>query len=140
MRTTAFSAFLLLALSCPGLGQTVRGVQRKACKPWLLAATLSSGRLRVSQAVEHACTPENDGLWRVKYGFEDASGRWEYAYDAATETEAAQVKRLALEGLSQKQADLVVGELSTAVKSWKEDPGAEKEAAVRELFRRLLSD
>jgi hypothetical protein len=72
--------------------------------------------------VEKACTPENDPIWKLVFdlykkkrdGFDQIV---HVSFRAGTAEESEGVKRMALEGVSEKQADLLTGPVYDAAKT-----------------------
>ncbi len=74
--------------------------------------------------VEKACTPENDPIWKLVFdlykrkrdGFDQIV---HVSFRAGTAQESAGVQRMALEGVSDKQADLLTGRCTMPPRPWR---------------------
>jgi hypothetical protein len=72
--------------------------------------------------VEKGCTPENDPIWKLVFdlykqkqdGFDQIV---HVSFRAGTDQESEGIKRMALQGVSDKQADLLTGPVYDAAKA-----------------------
>jgi len=110
----------------PAAGGTASVVKvgPKRCRPFLLQVMVFSPEAgyKFEVVVEKACTPENDPVWKLVFdlykqkrdGFDQIV---HVSFRAGTAEEGDGVKRMALEGVSEKQADLLTGPVYDAAKT-----------------------
>jgi len=99
-------------------------VGRKRCRPFLLQVMVFSPEAgyKFEVVVEKGCTPQNDPIWKLVFdlykhrrdGFDQIV---HVSFKAGTATESEGVKRMALQGVSDKQADLLTGRVYDAAKA-----------------------
>jgi hypothetical protein len=107
-----------------GGSASVVKVGRKRCRPFLLQVMVFSPEAgyKFEVVVEKGCTPENDPIWKLvfdlykknKDGFDQIV---HVSFRAGTDQESEGIKRMALEGVSDKQADLLTGPVYDAAKT-----------------------
>jgi hypothetical protein len=114
------------AVVAPGTGGTASVVKvgQKRCRPFLLQVMVFSPEAgyKFEVVVEKACTPENDPIWKLVFdlykkkqeGFDQIV---HVSFRAGTAEESEGLKRMALQGVSEKQADLLTGPVYDAAKS-----------------------
>ena len=110
--------------STPRSSASVVKVGTKRCRPFLLQVMVFSPEAgyKFEVVVEKACTPENDPVWKLVFdlykrkrdGFDQIV---HVSFRAGTAQESAGVQRMALEGVSDKQADLLTGPVYDAAKT-----------------------
>ena len=98
-------------------------VGAKRCRPFLLEVMVFSPEAgyKFEVVVEKGCTPENDPIWKLvfdlykkkKDGFDQIV---HVSFRAGTNQESEGIKRMALQGVSDKQADLLTGPVYDAAK------------------------
>lgn len=113
----------MIAPAAGGTASVVK-VGPKRCRPFLLQVMVFSPEAgyKFEVVVEKACTPENDPVWKLVFdlykqkrdGFDQIV---HVSFRAGTAEESDGVKRLALEGVSEKQADLLTGPVYDAAKT-----------------------
>jgi hypothetical protein len=96
----------------------------KRCRPFLLQVMVFSPEAgyKFEVVVEKGCTPENDAIWKLVFdlykqkrdGFDQIV---HVSFTAGTAEESEGVKRMALQGVSDKQADLLTGPVYDAAKA-----------------------
>jgi hypothetical protein len=96
----------------------------KRCRPFLLQVMVFSPEAgyKFEVVVEKGCTPENDPIWKLVFdlykqkreGFDQIV---HVSFRAGTAEESEGVKRMALEGVSDQQADLLTGPVYDAAKA-----------------------
>lgn len=99
-------------------------VGTKRCRPFLLEVMVFSPEAgyKFEVVVEKGCTPENDPIWKLvfdlykkkKDGFDQIV---HVSFRAGTNQESEGIKRMALQGVSDKQADLLTGPVYDAAKA-----------------------
>ena len=99
-------------------------VGAKRCRPFLLQVMVFSPEAgyKFEVVVEKGCTPENDPIWKLvfdlykkkKDGFDQIV---HVSFRAGTNQESDGIKRMALQGVSDKQADLLTGPVYDAAKA-----------------------
>lgn len=99
-------------------------VGEKRCRPFLLQVMVFSPEAgyKFEVVVEKACTPENDPIWKLVFDLykqkKDAFDQIVHvSFRAGTADESEGVKRMALAGVSDKQADLLTGPVYDAAKA-----------------------
>lgn len=107
-----------------GGSASVVKVGAKRCRPFLLQVMVFSPEAgyKFEVVVEKGCTPENDPIWKLvfdlykkkKDGFDQIV---HVSFRAGTNQEGEGIKRMALEGVSDKQADLLTGRVYDAAKA-----------------------
>ena len=110
----------------PAAGGTASVVKvgPKRCRPFLLQVMVFSPEAgyKFEVVVEKACTPENDPVWKLVFDLYKQKGDGfdqivHVSFRAGTAEEGDGVKRMALEGVSEKQADLLTGPVYDAAKT-----------------------
>lgn len=99
-------------------------VGAKRCRPFLLQVMVFSPEAgyKFEVVVEKGCTPENDPIWKLvfdlykrkKDGFDQIV---HVSFRAGSNQESEGIKRMALQGVSDKQADLLTGPVYDAAKA-----------------------
>ena len=114
------------ATIAPAAGGTASVVKvgQKRCRPFLLQVMVFSPEAgyKFEVVVEKACAPENDPVWKLVFdlykrkrdGFDQIV---HVSFRAGTAQESAGVQRMALEGVSETQADLLTGPVYDAAKT-----------------------
>jgi len=127
----ATSTKALKATTAPASGGTASVVKigQKRCRPFLLQVMVFSPEAgyKFEVVVEKGCTPENDAIWKLVFdlykqkrdGFDQIV---HVSFRAGTADESEGIKRMALEGVSDKQADLLTGPVYDAAKALEEVP------------------
>jgi hypothetical protein len=99
-------------------------VGKKRCRPFLLQVMVFSPEAgyKFEVVVEKGCTPENDPIWKLVFDlYKQKRGGFDQivhvSFRAGSAAESEGVKRLALEGVSAKQADLLTGPVYDAAKA-----------------------
>jgi len=110
--------------SAAGSSASVVKVGAKRCRPFLLQVMVFSPEAgyKFEVVVEKGCTPENDPIWKLvfdlykkkKDGFDQIV---HVSFRAGTNPESEGIKRMALEGVSDKQAELLTGPVYDAAKA-----------------------
>ena len=110
--------------SAAGSSASVVKVGTKRCRPFLLQVMVFSPEAgyKFEVVVEKGCTPENDPVWKLvfdlykkkKDGFDQIV---HVSFRAGTNQESDGIKRMALQGVSDKQADLLTGPVYDAAKA-----------------------
>jgi len=134
----------------PALGGTASVVKvgKKRCRPFLLEVMVFSPEAgyKFEVAVERACTAENDALWKIVFdlykqkrdGFDQIV---HVSFRAGTVQESEGVKRMALEGVSEKQADLLTGPVYDAAKALEgvSAPTATQKEKIRKTMSKVAT-
>ena len=96
----------------------------KRCRPFLLQVMVFSPEAgyKFEVVVEKGCTPDNDPIWKLVFDLYkqklDAFDQIVHvSFTAGSADESEGVKRMALEGVSDQQADLLTGPVYDAAKS-----------------------
>jgi hypothetical protein len=123
-------------------------VGKKRCRPFLLEVMVFSPEAgyKFEVAVEKACTPENDPIWKLVFdlykqkrdGFDQIV---HVSFRAGTAEESNGVRRMALEGVSQKQADLLAGPVYDAAKTLEgvSSPTSEHKEKIRKTMSKVAT-
>jgi hypothetical protein len=110
----------------PGTGGTASVVKvgQKRCRPFLLQVMVFSPEAgyKFDVVVEKGCTAENDPIWKLVFdlykqkrdGFDQIV---HVSFRAGTVEESEGLKRMALQGVSEKQADLLTGPVYDSAKT-----------------------
>jgi len=136
--------------SASGTGGTASVVKvgKKRCRPFLLEVMVFSPEAgyKFEVAVERACTPENDPIWKIVFdlykrkrdGFDQIV---HVSFRAGTARESEGVKRMALEGVSDAQADLLTGPVYDAAKSLEgvSAPTAKQKETIRKTMSQVAT-
>jgi len=98
-------------------------VGRKRCRPFLLQVMVFSPEAgyKFEVVVEKGCTPDNDAVWKLVFdlykqkrdGFDQIV---HVSFRAGTADENEGIKRMAIQGVSDTQADLLTGPVYDAAK------------------------
>jgi len=116
----------LKATTAPASSGTASVVKigQKRCRPFLLQVMVFSPEAgyKFEVVVEKGCTPENDAIWKLVFdlykqkrdGFDQIV---HVSFRAGTADESEGIKRMALQGVSDKQADLLTGPVYDAAKA-----------------------
>jgi len=110
--------------SAAGSSASVVKVGAKRCRPFLLQVMVFSPEAgyKFEVVVEKGCTSENDPVWKLvfdlykkkKDGFDQIV---HVSFRAGTNQESDGIKRMALQGVSDKQADLLTGPVYDSAKA-----------------------
>ncbi len=91
--------------------------------------------------VEKACTPENDPIWKLVFDLYKKKGDGfdqivHVSFRAGTAEEGEGVKRMALEGVSDRQADLLTGPVYDSAKALEgvSTPTPEQKEKIRQTM------
>lgn len=110
--------------SIAGGSASVVKVGRKRCRPFLLQVMVFSPEAgyKFEVVVEKGCTPENDPIWKLvfdlyKKGKDGFDQIVHVSFRAGTAQEGEGIKRMALDGVSDTQADLLTGPVYAAAKA-----------------------
>lgn len=95
----------------------------KRCRPFLLQVMVFSPEAgyKFEVVVEKGCTPDNDPIWKLVFDLykqkQDTFDQIVHvSFTAGNADESEGVKRMALEGVSDQQADLLTGPVYDAAK------------------------
>lgn len=123
-------------------------VGTKRCRPFLLEVMVFSPEAgyKFEVVVEKACTPENDPIWKIVFDlYKQKQGGFDQivhvSFRAGTAEESAGVKRMALEGVSKKQANLLAGPVYDAAKSLEgvPEPTPEQKEKIRKTMSKVAT-
>ena len=99
-------------------------VGKKRCRPFLLQVMVFSPEAgyKFEVVVEKGCTRENDPIWKLVFDLYKRKGDAfdqivHVSFRAGSADESEGIKRMALEGVSDTQADLLTGPVYDAAKS-----------------------
>ena len=108
----------------PDSSVSVVPIGNKICKPFLLEVMVFSPEsgYKFKVVVERSCTPDADAVWKMVFDLYKVDGTTEtqlvhVSYTAGTPVEKKAVQALAVEGVTQPQADVLVKEVHPAVKA-----------------------
>ena len=134
--------------STPRSSASVVKVGTKRCRPFLLQVMVFSPEAgyKFEVVVEKGCTPENDPIWKLVFdlykqktdGFDQIV---HVSFRAGTDQESDGIKRMALEGLSDKQADLLTGPVYDAAKALEgvSTPTSEHKEKIRTAMSKVAT-
>jgi hypothetical protein len=113
----------------------------KKCRPFLLQVMVVSPEsgYKFEVLVERACTPENDPVWKLVFDLYKKNRQGEHeqivhvSFRAGTPEENQGIQRVAAEGVSSRQAELLVGPVFEAAKELEgvSTPSQEQKDAIR---------
>src|SRR5512137_3203656 len=134
--------------SSTGSSASVVKVGTKRCRPFLLEVMVFSPEAgyKFEVVVEKGCTPENDPIWKLvfdlykkkKDGFDQIV---HVSFRAGTNQESEGIKRMALQGVSDKQADLLTGPVYDAAKALEgvSTPTSEHKEKIRTAMSKVAT-
>ena len=126
-----------------GSASVVR-VGRKRCRPFLLQVMVFSPEAgyKFEVVVEKGCTPDNEPIWKLVFDlYKQKPDTFDQivhvSFTAGSADESEGVKRMALEGVSDRQADLLTGPVYDAAKSL--EGVSTPTSAQKETIRTVMS-
>jgi hypothetical protein len=137
----------MIASAAGGTARVVK-VGPKRCRPFLLQVMVFSPEAgyKFEVVVEKACTPENDPIWKLVFdlykqkrdGFDQIV---HVSFRAGTAEESEGIKRMALQGVSEKQADLLTGPVYDAAKTLEgvSTPTAQHKERIRTTISKVAT-
>jgi hypothetical protein len=129
----------------PPVEASVVAIGRKKCKPFIVEVMVFAPEagFRLEVAVERACTPENDSIWKIVFDLfkQKASGNGfdqlvHVSYRGKTAQENSGIAKM-VDGVNPKQADLIADEVFTNTKTFAANPTDENKAKVAESSRKV---
>ena len=99
-------------------------IGKKRCRPFLLQVMVFSPEAgyKFEVVVEKGCTPDNDPIWKLVFDLYKQKGDGfdqivHVSFRAGTNEESEGIKRMALQGVTDTQADLLTGPVYDAAKT-----------------------
>jgi hypothetical protein len=124
-------------------------VGEKRCRPFLLDVMVFSPEsgYKFAVMVEKGCSAENDPIWKLVFDLFKKREDGEFdqivhvSFRAETEHEQTGVKTIAFDGVSEKQANVLVSEVHPAAKQLEgaAQPTEEQKSALRHAMSKVTT-
>jgi hypothetical protein len=108
----------------PQSSTNVVPIGAKVCKPFLLEVMMFSPEsgYKFKVVVERSCTPEADAIWKLVFDlFKIIDGQEvqmvHVSFTAGSAVEQKGVQKMAMEGITEAQSDVLIKEVHPAVKT-----------------------
>jgi hypothetical protein len=123
-------------------------VGEKKCKPFLLEVMVFSPEagFKFEVLVERACTAENDPIWKIVFDLHKRDGEEfiqivHVSFRAGTPQESEGIRRMARDGISKPQSDLMVHEVFPAARALEgvEEPTPSQKENIRSALSKVAT-
>ena len=98
-------------------------IGNKVCRPFLLEVMVFSPEsgYKFKVVVERTCTPEADAIWKLVFDLYKVTNGQEtqivhVSFTAGSPVEQKAVQKMALEGITEAQSDVLINDVHAAVK------------------------
>jgi hypothetical protein len=107
----------------PTSSTSVVPIGKKLCKPFLLEVMVFSPEsgFKFKVIVERSCTPQADPIWKLVFDlYKVADGKEvqivHVSFTAGVPVEQEAVQKMAIEGVTEEQSDILINDVHPAVK------------------------
>jgi hypothetical protein len=123
-------------------------IGKKVCKPFLLEVMVFSPEAgyKFNVIVERSCTPEADPIWKLVFDLYRVTNGQEVqivhvSFTTGTPVEQKSVQAMAVEGVTQPQADVLVNEVHPAAKAIEgvSQPTPEQKARLHDAMAKVVN-
>ena len=132
----------------PKSSTSVVPIGDKVCKPFLLEVMVFSPEsgYKFKVVVERTCTPEADAIWKLVFDLYKVTNGQEtqivhVSFTAGSPVEQKAVQKMALEGITEAQSDVLINDVHAAVKDIEgvSNPTAKQKKRIHDSMQKAVT-